>query len=146
MSEGGQTQTTVAGLARETGYVVYVRAQDQAGNRSAVAQKAVTTRPPSFTMDVVPFIQNSCSNSGAFSSKCHPSSYPTIPTTYDPLVNNHAPASACLWIDKTNATDPTKSFIYAVTQAAACGHTYMPPALASPDIVKDWILEGANNN
>jgi hypothetical protein len=133
----------LSGLTPSTTYFVSARAYDAAGNRSAaVTQSATTVTLPSFSQDIVPFIQSNCKTSG-----CHTKAYnDTIPLDYATLTSGMAPPatdSTCRWI-APGANALSTSFIYLVTSGSACTHQQM--AVANTDKLAVWLANGAPQN
>jgi hypothetical protein len=152
-SASGATTVTVSGLASRTKYYWVVRARDLAGNRDSNTVEQNATTLVSFSADIeTPIFGAKCAVIG-----CHTGGNPTGNMVlapgfaYSNIVN--VPSLGGGGKLRVKPNDPNNSYLYnKVTGTGIAGEIMPPPATLDfltqdqKDTIKDWILEGAQNN
>lgn len=152
-STPGATTVTLAGLASRTKYYWVVRARDQAGNHDTNAVEKNATTLVSFATDIeTPIFGAKCAVIG-----CHTGGNPTGNMVlapgfaYSNIVNVTSVGGSGKLRVKPN--DPNNSYLYnKITGTGIAGEIMPPPATLDfltqdqKDTIKDWILQGAQNN
>ena len=148
-SIGTSTSDEMDMLTLGATYSVFIRAVDQAGNRSAMPAVGMATTAYSLQVDIGPAISVGCDNSSGPS--CHQGKFTAIPKDHATLTMEPAPTLAgfsgpCRWVDPAAPT--TGSFIYNVTGASGvCGHTtQMNPGEPFRTMLFAWLSAGAPDN
>lgn len=152
-STPGATSVSLAGLASRTKYYWVVRARDQAGNHDTNTVEMNATTLVSFAVDIeTPIFGAKCAVVG-----CHTGGNPTGNMVLAPgfaytnIVNVASVGGSGKLRVKPN--DPNNSYLYnKVTGTGIAGEIMPPPATLDfltqdqKDTIKDWILQGAQNN
>ena len=140
----GTTTATLSALAPATAYSAFVRTVYGTG-ASARLSVGQTTKV-SFMTNVVPILSNSCNGSACHRSPTTGTQFFSVPTDYATLTTGSGGVNKCLTYASTDRV-VTDSFIFAITQGAACGSSAMVPVDTSViAVISAWLTDGAPNN